>query len=669
MFGRWSFRRGARRKQVHLVLIRPSNYDDDGYVVRYLRGILPSNTLGCLATLTHQVLRDGMLNSIDLRLTLIDETVMRVDCREIARRQSNRCQVIACLAGVQSNQFPRAADLAKMLRRYGVTVLIGGFHVSGRLYADLPLPADMQELLDAGVTLVKGEVEGTWGQLLTDCISGRLKPMYDFLNIRPDLDNAPIPQIPQAHLRHFVSANFGAIDCGRGCPFNCSFCSVIAVQGRKMRFRSPERIRDSIRENYHQSKVSFYFLTDDNFSRNRHWEAIFDSMIMLREQEGIPLHFMMQVDAQSYRIPGFVEKALRAGCTQVFVGMESMNSANLKAVGKSQNNLEDYRRLIHVYRNAGITVHAGYILGLPYDTGESLRMDIRCLMEDIQVDQVSFFILTPLPGSRDHYELLRSEAYMESDYNHYEYFHETMDYPGFPEKGSLVDACLDAWQEFYCFSNLQRILERTPVSLYWETFRNFLWYKHSVVIDKRHPMMSGYFRRRSRLDIRPGLQPLPRLVFLKRRTVEVAQVLGGYLALILEMQLLWLCTRHRLQPYSTSSSDKQPFSTVRKNSSAISSFWFRWNPFSISEQFYPATQIIHFWQTTLHHLRQRNWGEISTGRILQRLLLDGKVTIHFALAACQQMSGFFRTFVPWNGARSFPQTKAIRYPSTSHPST
>lgn len=655
----------GRRKKVDLVLIRPSNYDDEGYVVRYVRGVLPSNTLGCLATLTEQALQAGLLPSVQLKLRLIDETVMPVNCRRITRRQRKDRQVIVCLAGVQSNQFPRAADLALEFRKRGITVLIGGFHVSGRFYSHLPPPADMQALLDAGVTLVKGEVENTWGQLLGDCLQGQLKPVYDFLTERPELDDAPIPKIPLSHLRNFVSTNFGAIDCGRGCPFNCSFCSVIAVQGRKMRFRSPQRIQEAMRENYLHGRVSFYFLTDDNFSRNRHWEAIFDAMIFLREQEGIPLTFMMQVDVPSFRIPGFVEKAKRAGCTQVFVGMESVNLANLKAVGKNQNNLEDYRSLIQAYHHAEITVHAGYILGLPFDTPESLRADVRCLMDDIQVDQVSFFILTPLPGSRDHLDLLQSKSYLEADYNCYEYFHETMAYPGFPEKGSLVSSCLDAWREFYCFTNLQRILQRIPASLYWDTFRNFVWYKHAVDIDRRHPMMSGYFRRKSRLDIRPGRQALPRLAYGKKRAVEIARMLGQYLGLILEIQLLWLSTKYRLQSPVAPTVAPDSGETRIPTGSGIFQVWAKWNPFSLRPQDYSCQEVLDFWRCWLSQIRQRKWSRISWTKTLARALLDGKAMVHFACASFGQMSGFFRTFLPWNpSAGSRPDRRA---PSPNSP--
>ena len=177
------------RKTLHLYLIKPSQYDDDGYVVRHWRGVLPSNTLACLAGLTEDVVRHNRLGDAwNVKVHLFDETVDKVPVNRICRSQYwGLAKTIVCLVGVQTNQFPRACDLAHKFRKAGLTVLIGGFHVSGYLALLPDIPADIQQLMDAGVTVVKGEVEETWGDLLLDAVNNRLKPMYDFLNSKPDL--------------------------------------------------------------------------------------------------------------------------------------------------------------------------------------------------------------------------------------------------------------------------------------------------------------------------------------------------------------------------------------------------------------------------------------------------------------------------------------------------
>ena len=120
---------GIRR--LHVVLVNPSKYDDDGYVMRYLRGVLPSNTLAALSALTRDVARRRALGEIEIRLHVLDEHVQKVRPERLLRRRLARGdRAVVALCGVQTNQFPRAADLARRFRSAGFAVMIGGFHVS-----------------------------------------------------------------------------------------------------------------------------------------------------------------------------------------------------------------------------------------------------------------------------------------------------------------------------------------------------------------------------------------------------------------------------------------------------------------------------------------------------------------------------------------------------------
>ncbi|MEJ2079408.1 MAG: radical SAM protein [Acidobacteriota bacterium] len=646
-------RRASR--QVNLYLIKPSRYDDEGYVVRHFRGVLPSNTLFCLASLTRHAAKSERFADTEFRIELLDETVSKVNCRKICRSQTGGSKTIVCLVGVQTHQFPRASDLAKVFREAGLTVLLGGFHVSGYLSMIPEVPADIQELLDLGVTVVKGEVEESWNDLLEDAIQGRLQPLYDFTSCKPDLHEAPIPSVEKRVLRKFVSRKSGTIDCGRGCPFNCSFCTIINVQGRKMRFRSPSGIADAIRENYKEHGIYFYFFTDDNFARNMHWEDILDEMIALREVEKLPIEFMMQVDVLSYRITGFVEKAKRAGCSNVFIGMESVNDQNLKAAGKRQNHFENYRDLIQTYRDAGIATHVGYIFGFPFDTPESIRRDLDRLMNDVQVEMASFFIMTPLPGSRDHYELYHQGAYMDPDYNVYDSQHVAMEFPNFETPQQLQDSYQEAWETFYGFTNMKRILKRAPKRTYWNLFRNFLWYKSAAVIEKSHPMMTGLVRLKGRKNLRPGIQPLSRTAYLMKRFREFKELTFATLQLLLEMQLLWLETREKSQTEQRVLEELRQLSDgtslrvgLREVQAAYSRacehlpnlrvpsrfrlFLRKWNPFSLFEGFYSTRDVLEFWRRTLAELQRGRFGRVSLTALTRRFLLDSRVSIHFAAA-------------------------------------
>ncbi len=524
-----------------LILIKPSKYDDDGYVVRYWRGVLPSNTLSALYSMTKQVVAEGCLpEGVTVEMTLLDEISYKVDPKALVKKhRRGGAKVAVMLVGVQTNQFPRAADIARKFRALNVPVLIGGFHVSGSLALFKEVPEELQSLMDDGVTLVKGEVEETLGGILRDVYDGRQKLLYDITE-KPDLANAPIPEVTGKYLKKFAYPNMGTIDAGRGCPFSCSFCTIINVQGQKMRSRSPKAIGDHIRENISKG-VNYYFFTDDNFSRNKNWEAIFDELIHLREVEGLHLTFMMQVDTLAYRIKNFKDKAARAGCTQVFIGLEAIRDANLDAAGKGQNKRVDYHEMADAWREAGIAIHTGYIIGFPEDTPQTVAEDIDFLKNELKIDQVSFFMLTPLPGSMDHYNMVQQNVPIDKDFNRYDSFHAVSPHAKMTGE-EWYGAYVDAWQSFYSFEHMRDSLLRANPTTYWGLYKNYVWYR-SAILELTHPMISGFFRFKDRLDRRPGFAVQDRWSHLRMRTSEVIQTFSQYAKMYYEMQELWLQTR------------------------------------------------------------------------------------------------------------------------------
>ena len=529
-----------------VVLIKPSKYDNDGYVVRHVRGVLPSNTLAAIHSLTREVIeRNGLGEGIEVRTLLYDETVHRIDPKRIARQAlRSGGRAVICLCGVQSNQFPRAADLALQFRELDLPVLIGGFHTSGIMELFPDLTPELQEMIDHGVTLVHGEVEEAWSGLLRDAYLGQLKPRYD-IKERPDLSKQPIPELDRSYMKHFAYPNLGTIDAGRGCPFNCSFCTIINVQGRTMRNRSSTEIKRVVRKNW-KKKVNYYFFTDDNFSRNPNWEEIFDVLIELREEENIKIDFMIQVDTLAWKIPRFIEKAARAGSTQVFIGMESIRPENLKAAGKTQNKAKEYTEMIDRWHHHGIACHVGYILGFPADTPESIAEDVHALIHEIKIDQASFFMLTPLPGSRDHLEMVHKGAWMHSDLNRFDSFQPVMHHPNMSAE-QWSEAYQQCWKTFYSFDSLRQALSRANPHTYWGLFKNYIWYR-AAMIERAHPMIAGFLRLKDRTQRRRGYAVESRFAHLRWRVPEVARQLRAWVKLFFEMEELWLQTRHVTRP-------------------------------------------------------------------------------------------------------------------------
>lgn len=534
---------------LRLVLIKPSKYDDDGYVIRFWKGVLPSNTLNVLHGLTVDVARRGVLGDTAIRVDTFDETTEKVPVKKILSwARARGTKLVVCLVGVQTNQFPRALDLGREFRAHGLDVLMGGFHTSGTINMLSEQEPDIQELIREGIVVVSGEVEGYWDGILRDVLHGHARPVYSFAqNLKDlvDIEHAPLPVVSRTTMKHFARSSFGTVETSRGCPFTCSFCSIINVQGRSMRERSPEAIAELVRTNYRRHGIDFYFFTDDNFARKKTWRETFEALIRLRTEEGIKVTFMMQVDL-ARKPKDFVRLAAEAGCTQVFMGMESVNPQNLKVESKAQNKVEAYREIIREWHDAGVVVHAAYIIGLPFDTAEQVPRDVQYLMDEIQPDQASFFMLTPIPGSQDHTEMKKRGEWMDPDFNKRDSFHATIRHPHMSAE-AWTQAYRAAWQAFYSKEYLTRVLARWShlPSVYWNLFFVYLWYKNAALIEREHPMIAGFFRLKDRRDRRPGLAVDAWPVHVWKRTREVLRLLGAWLRLLKEMEEIWLATRPR----------------------------------------------------------------------------------------------------------------------------
>jgi hypothetical protein len=537
-----------RIEKFHIVLIKPSKYDDDGYVIRFWKGVLPSNTLNVLHGLTEDVRERRVFGALPIAVTTFDETAEKVPLNRIIRwSREPGTNLLVCLVGVQTNQFPRAVDMAKTFKAAGITVIMGGFHTSGTinmLGADEP---DIQELFREGICVVSGEVEGKWEGILSDYLHGQLKPLYSYaqdLQNLVDIESAPLPRASAKTMEHFAYPSFATADTSRGCPFSCSFCTIINVQGRKMRERSPESIAAMMRRNYYDNGVSFYFFTDDNFARKKLWRETFEEIIKLRK-EGLDVTFMMQVDL-ARKPKEFVKLAAQAGCTQVFIGMESVNPQNLAAEGKTQNKVAEYRSIIKEWHDSGVLVHTGYIIGLPWDSKEQVAEDMRFLKDEVGPDQASFFMLTPLPGSHDHREMKRRGDWMDPDFNKRDSFHATINHPLMSAQ-EWTEAYEEAWKTFYSKENMIKALAKWTDSPknYWNLMSIFFWYKNAALIEKQHPMVAGFFRLKGRKERRPGyaVESIPAHYW--KRTKEITALFIVWAKFLKEMEEVWLQTRKK----------------------------------------------------------------------------------------------------------------------------
>jgi len=516
----------ARGKRFQLILIKPSHYDADGYVVQWLRSTMPSNSLAAVYSLalgaaTRQVLGPDL----PIDVVAIDETNTRVRPRDIVKRiASNGGLGLIGFVGVQSNEFPRTLDLARRFRAAGLQVMIGGFHVSGCLAMLKETQVDIKVAQELGVSIFAGEAEEGFDEVLQDAAKGALKPLYNHMKKElPGIGNVPFPPFLPVDFVNRTVGNVTSFDAGRGCPFQCSFCTIINVQGRKSRYRSPDSIEQILRMNWAQG-VKRFFITDDNFARNKDWEAIYDRIIKLREEDGMDVRFMIQVDTLCHKIPNFIEKSRRAGVTRVFIGLENINPANLIAAKKRQNKITEYRKMLLEWKRVGIMTFAGYILGFENDTPESIRHDLEIIKKELPLDALEFFVLTPLPGSEDHKILYEKNVWMDPDMNKYELEHVVTAHAKMTRE-EWQSAYRSAWDVFYTDEHLETIMRRahaTGINIR-SLMPVLMWFSSAMKIENLHPLQWGIFRVKHRKDRRPGFPIESALSFYANYAAETSR--------------------------------------------------------------------------------------------------------------------------------------------------
>ena len=504
------------KRRFCLVLIKPSHYDDDGYVIQWLRSAIPSNSLAVLYGLALDCIERRSLGAdVEIEIHAFDETNTRIRPKRIASLIEHAGAGMVMLVGVQSNQFPRALDIAAPLRQRGLAVAIGGFHVSGTIAMLKERDPDVRRAEKIGVSLFAGEAEGRLGEVLRDAISGELKPLYNFMNDLPNLEGAAMPLLPAERILRTAGANT-SLDAGRGCPYQCSFCTIINVQGRKSRYRSADDCEQIVRTNVAQG-IHRFFITDDNFARNKNWEAILDRIIELRETEGFQINFIIQVDTLCHLVPNFINKCARAGVKRVFIGLENINPESLLGAKKQQNKITEYRKMLLAWKQVRVLTYCGYILGFPNDTPESILHDIRVIQKELPVDLLEFFYLTPLPGSEDHRKLYEAGTWMDPDVNKYDLNHAVVGHSRM-SKEEWERVYRAAWETYYTDEHIETVLKRamsTGVSPGKALFL-IVWFKGCIGIEGIHPLEGGFLRLKFRRDRRSSLpRELPLLFYPK----------------------------------------------------------------------------------------------------------------------------------------------------------
>lgn len=531
----------TQNNNFYLYLIKPTIYDSDGYPIHWLHNNMPTNSLASIYGIALDCKERAVLGlDTNIIIKAIDES--NTPCKHqkiISNIKNNNAKALVAFVGVQSNQFPRAIDLGAKFIANEIPVCIGGFHVSGIMSMFQKPSQDLINANKIGISLFSGEAEeGRFDELLKDAWNGQMKNIYDYSNQYVSIANEPTPFMPPENVKK-TFGNVSSMDLSRGCPYNCSFCCIINVHGRKSRTRNADDLEKIVRLNF-KNKTKSMFITDDNFARNKNWSQLLDRLIKLRE-EGIKMSFYIQADVLSHRIPGFVEKASQAGVETVFIGLENINEKNLLTVNKKHNKIEDYRETLLAWKKHAVITACGYIIGFPNDTKESILKDIDVIKKQLPVDMLFVNILTPLPGSADHKRLTEKGVWLDPDLNKYDFTHRVFNHDNMTNS-ELDEIYKVAWRKYYTFKHMETILRRMYALDKIKNINTVIGlFLTFGVINKVHNMYSydlGLIRRKNRKDIREGRTPEGFFTFHYKYIIHSAKTLGVVVMGLVKISLI-----------------------------------------------------------------------------------------------------------------------------------
>jgi radical SAM superfamily enzyme YgiQ (UPF0313 family) len=333
-------------------------------------------------------------------------------------------------------QATRAYQLADLFRSRGKTVVMGGFHASN-------LPEEALQHVDS---VVVGEGELAWPQLLADFQAGSLQRLY-----RADglIDTALIPPARREIFKGSGHLFTNTIQTTRGCPFDCEFCSVTAFYGRKYRKRPVEQVLAELQE---LRKVnSFVFFVDDNIVADRSY-----SLPLFAGMKGMGLKWLSHAPIDFAEDQELLKAAGESGCVGMFVGFESLNQDSLAAMGKVTNKAASYKAYAQQFRDSGIGILGSFVMGCDGDTPAVFEQTLR-FCEDARLEAAIFPILTPYPGTKVRQRLEAEGRIISNNWQDYDMEHVTFQPRGMTVQ-ELQDGYDQACRSFYSWGSIYRRL-------------------------------------------------------------------------------------------------------------------------------------------------------------------------------------------------------------------
>jgi radical SAM superfamily enzyme YgiQ (UPF0313 family) len=326
-------------------------------------------------------------------LKLVDLNVMPLADEDIA--WSDAVFISAMIV-----QKASMAQIVDRCRSFAKTVIAGG-----------PYITNSHEEVQGVDHLLVGEVDHTFAQFLQDLENGTAKPVYSMPE-RPDISNLPVPRFD---LLDFNAYGSMAVQYSRGCPFQCEFCDIWTVYGNKPRLKQAETLIAEIDTLYRLGWHGAVFVVDDNFigNRRRVKKELIPALKEWQAAHGHPFHFFTEASINLADDDELLSGMREAGFNEVFIGIETPNTAGLEETGKSQNLKTDMAEAVQKIQRQGIEVLAGFIIGFDSDPPDIFQRQIDFIQENA-IPKGMIGLLTALPGTRLHQRLKREGRMLSS---------------------------------------------------------------------------------------------------------------------------------------------------------------------------------------------------------------------------------------------------------------
>jgi radical SAM superfamily enzyme YgiQ (UPF0313 family) len=390
----------------------------------------------------------------------------------------------ADLVGISTitSTAPRAYEFARAARRAGIPVVMGGPHVTF-------LPDEALQYCDY---VFRGEADDQIVDLVRCIASRRGIETFPSLSYHtgdsvvhnppcqacPDVDSLPVPDLsliegfdPNAKANKVLP-----IQTSRGCPFDCTFCSVTKMFGRTYRFRSTEHVMSELRA----MRTRWVFFYDDNFTANRE-RAKELCRAMIRENLG--LRWSAQIRCDAAKDPELLDLMAKSGCYYVYVGFESVSPTVLKGYDKRQS-VEQMELAIRELHERHIRIHGMFIFGGDLDTSETFRETVR-FARSHHIESAQFMILVPLPGTPVFDKMDRQERLLSRDWSLYDAHHVVFE----PKNMSTFELQVETLRAFCRFYSLWPALRRLVKADFFSLAIK-LWGRHAARECRRR--LAGY---------------------------------------------------------------------------------------------------------------------------------------------------------------------------------